>query len=102
MSKPGKQRCKGGICETEREKGIRVDRWGHQLEFNKQCKSLVGIMDKGQGEQSYDSELWKHRQETRVLVSIALPGYAHKTISPFTGRFIDLHRLSFVTSYRVH
>lgn len=47
-------RCKGGIYQALREKWTRID---VQLELNWQLKCLLGITDKGQGEQSYDSEL---------------------------------------------
>lgn len=46
--------AKGGIYQALREKWTRID---VQLELNWQLKCLLGITDKGQGEQSYDSEL---------------------------------------------
>lgn len=47
----------GGTYQAWREKPTRADRWDVHLELNQQHKSLLGIADKGQGEQSYDTEL---------------------------------------------
>lgn len=51
------RRHRGGIYETWRKRGKKAARPDVQFELNEQCKSLISITDKGQGEQSYDSEL---------------------------------------------
>lgn len=49
-----RRKCTEGIYQAPREKRTRVE---VQLELTWQLKPLLGITDKGQGEQSYDSEL---------------------------------------------